>query len=63
VQASTTPRTNRVGRVGQVRNPYSSVALIQIRCSGMVSQSGNTMIAIRPSTNEIAQAASSQPGG
>ena len=38
VVAMTTPSTASVGRVAQVRNPYTSVKLIQMKWKGTVSQ-------------------------
>ncbi len=37
----TAPRIHIVGRVGQERNPYSSVRLIQMKWKGIVSQLAN----------------------
>ena len=41
VVAMTTPSTTSVGRGAQVRNPYTSVKLIQMKWKGTVSQPAN----------------------
>src|SRR5579862_2385217 len=62
VVAMTAPSTHSVGAVAQVRNPYSSVKLIQMKWNGIVSQPGNTRIAARLIAEKTAHAASSNPG-
>ena len=47
VVAMTTPSTASVGRGAQVRNPYTSVKLIQMKWKGTVSQPANAKIATR----------------
>ena len=62
VAAMTTPSTHSVGRGAQVRNPYSSVKLIQMKWKGTVSQPANAKIAIRLRTEKTAHTASSNAG-
>ena len=62
VAAITTPRTHSVGRVAQVRNPYSRVKLIQMKWKGTVSQPANAKIAIRLMTEKTTHTASSSAG-
>src|SRR5579859_7315690 len=56
----TTASTQAVGRVGQTRNPYSSVRLIQMKWNGTVSQCEKITIAARLATEKPAQATSTQ---
>src|SRR5208282_5412888 len=62
VVAMTTPSTHSVGLGAQVRNPYTSVKLIQMTWKGMVSQPGNVRIAIRLMTEKATHPASSSTG-
>ena len=45
-----------------MRNPYSSVKLIQMKWKGMVSQPANAKIAIRLTAEKTAHTASSNAG-
>jgi hypothetical protein len=56
----TTASTHSVGRVAQTRNPYSRVRLIQMKWNGIVSQFENTRMAARFTTENSAQATSTQ---
>src|SRR5580704_4827705 len=60
--ATSTPSTASVGRGAQVRNPYTSVKLIQMKWKGTVSQPANAKIAIRLTTENAAHTASSRAG-
>ena len=62
VVAMTTPSTTSVGRGAQVRNPYTSVKLIQMKWKGMVSQLATAKIATRLRAENIAQTVSSNAG-
>ena len=55
VVAMTTPSTASVGRGAQVRNPYTSVKLIQMKWKGTVSQPANAKIATRLTAENTAQ--------
>ena len=62
VVAMTTPSTTSVGRGAQVRNPYTSVKLIQMKWKGMVSQPATAKIATRLRAENTAQTVSSNAG-
>ena len=62
VVAMTTPSTTSVGRGAQVRNPYTSVKLIQMKWKGTVSQPATAKIATRLRAENTAQPVSSTAG-
>src|SRR5438046_827980 len=62
VVAMTAPSTASVGRGAQVRNPYTSVKLIQMKWNGTVSQPANAKIATRLTAENTAHPASSRAG-
>jgi hypothetical protein len=55
VVTMTAPSTHVVVREDHVRKPYSTVRLIQMKWNGIVSQSWNQKIAIRLSSEKMAQ--------
>ena len=63
VVAMTTPSTTSVGRGAQVRNPYTSVKLIQMKWKGTVSQPATAKIATRLRAENTAQPCRATPDG